>query len=273
MSVAARLPIKMELPCGLCRQPLETVDDLKKHLKVDHEVVKYRLDLVVSLSTLSSKEEKKIVEESKKRLAGLLSKEEYSNSNVKRENMDKALARESEEEELEILTVIEKSANVASSRARNIKEEPCPETPPSSPLPTSVDENQLMEAIDDLDIEILEIINKMPGKTAECGKRIKLEPGVEKPTDNIESSPATSIKLEVTEPQIEMVIDGAALTREVEEEEEAVGGGGAVDESLPFCRLCYITFSSHDDQLPHEQKVQGFELIYKFSFILTRIIA
>ena len=261
MSVAARLPIKMEFPCGLCRQPLETVDHLKKHLKVDHEVVKYRLDLVVSLSTLSSKEEKKLVEESKKRLTGVLPKEEYSNSKVKIENMDKRLARESEEEELEILTVIEKSANVASSRARNIKEESCLETPPSSPLPTSLDESQLMEAIDDLDIEILEIINKMPSKTAECGKRIKLEPGVEKPADNIELSLATSIKVEVTEPQIEMVIDGAALTKEVEEEEEAVSEGGAVDESLPFCRLCYITFSSHDDQLPHEQKVQGFELI------------
>ena len=250
----------MEFPCGLCRQPLETVDHLKKHLKVDHEVVKYRLDLVVSLSTLSTMEEKKLVEESKKRLTGVLPKEEDSISKVKRENMDKGLARESEEEDLEILTVIEKSANVTRSRAMNIKEEPCPETPPSSPLPTSVDESQLMEAIDDLDIEILEIINKIPSKTAECGKRIKLEPGVGKPADNIELSPATSIKLEVTEPQIEMVIDGVAHTKEAEEE-EAIGEGGAVDESLPFCRLCYITFSSHADQLPHEQKVQGFELI------------
>ena len=250
----------MEFPCGLCRQPLETVDHLKKHLKVDHEVVKYRLDLVVGLSTLSTMEEKKLVEESKKRLTGVLPKLEDSNSKVKRENMDKGLARESEEEDLEILTVIEKSANVTRSRAMNIKEEPCPETPPSSPLPTTVDESQLMEAIDDLDIEILEIINKIPSKTAECGKMIKLEPKVEKPADNIELSPATSIKLEVTEPQIEMVIDGVAHTKEVEEE-EAVGEGGAVDESLPFCRLCYITFSSHADQLPHEQKVQGFELI------------
>ena len=244
----------MEFPCGLCRQPLESVDHLKKHLKVDHEVVKYRLDLVVSLSTLSTKEEKKLVEESKRRLTCVLPKLEDSNSKVKRENMDKGLARESEEEDLEILTVIEKSANVTRSRAMNIKEEPCPETPPSSPLPTSVDESQLMEAIDDLDIEILEIINNLPSKTAECGKRIKLEPGVEKPADSIELSPATSIKLEVTEPQIEMVIDGVAHTKEVVEE-EAVGEGGAVDESLPFCRLCYITFSSHDDQLPHEQKV------------------
>ena len=245
----------MEFPCGLCRQPLETVDHLKKHLKVDHEVVKYRLDLVVSLSTLSTMEEKKLVEESKKRLTGVLPKEEDSISKVKRENVDKGLARESEEEDLEILTVIEKSANVTRSRAMNIKEEPCPETPPSSPLPTTVDESQLMEAIDDLDIEILEIINKIPSKTAECRKRIKLEPGVGKPADNFESSPATSIKLEVTEPQIEMVIDGVAHTKEVEEEEEAIGEGGAVDESLPFCRLCYITFSSHADQLPHEQKV------------------
>ena len=59
----------MEFPCGLCREPLDSVEQLKKHLKGEHEVVKYRLDLVVALSTLSTSEEKRLVEEGKKRLA------------------------------------------------------------------------------------------------------------------------------------------------------------------------------------------------------------
>ena len=59
----------MEFPCGLCREPLDTVYELKKHLRGEHEVVKYRLDLVVALSTLSTLEEKRLVEEGKKRLA------------------------------------------------------------------------------------------------------------------------------------------------------------------------------------------------------------
>ena len=58
----------MEFTCGLCRQPLETVDHLKKHLKADHEVVKYKMDIVVALSTLSTMEEKTLVEEGRKRL-------------------------------------------------------------------------------------------------------------------------------------------------------------------------------------------------------------
>ena len=61
----------MEVPCGLCRQPLDTVEQLKKHLRVEHEVVKYRLDLTVALSTLSIPEEKRLVEEGRRRLASL----------------------------------------------------------------------------------------------------------------------------------------------------------------------------------------------------------
>ena len=61
----------MELPCGLCRQPLDTVEQLRNHLRVEHEVVKYKLDLVAALSTLSSPEEKRMVEEGKTRLANL----------------------------------------------------------------------------------------------------------------------------------------------------------------------------------------------------------
>ena len=129
-----------------------------------------------------------------------------------------------------------------------------------------------MEDIDDLDVEILEIINKMPTKAGEegFGKRIKLEPEVETPpsspisrTDSSEEVHVTSIKVEVdvSEPQIEMLIDGVSQTMELEEEkeeEEEEVEGEAVDESLPFCRLCYITFSSHAEQLPHEQKVNFF---------------
>ena len=55
----------------MCRQPLDTVEQLKKHLRVEHEVVKYRLDLVASLSTLSTPEEKRLVEEGRIRIASM----------------------------------------------------------------------------------------------------------------------------------------------------------------------------------------------------------
>ena len=31
----------MEFPCGLCREPLQGVEKLKKHVKTEHEVVIY----------------------------------------------------------------------------------------------------------------------------------------------------------------------------------------------------------------------------------------
>ena len=280
----------MELPCGLCREPLDSVDQLKKHLKGEHEVVKYRLDLVVALSTLSTPEEKRLVEEGKKRLAsmeesGVWHKERdmFSEVNqavlkireIKKETESQGLAREiaeinkilmdnndeEEEEDLEVLEVIgnTRMGNIDTSTAKKIKEEPVPETPPPSPVPDN--ERLLMEDIDDLDIEILEIINKIPTKAGAFGKRIKVEPGVETPPPSPISRTGsselheTSIKVEVdvTEPQIEMVVEGVSQTMDEEEKEEV--DGEAVDESLPFCRLCYITFSTHAEQLPHEQKV------------------
>ena len=296
----------MEFPCGLCREPLDSLDQLKKHLKGEHEVVKYRLDLVVALSTFSTSEEKRLVEEGKKRLvimeeSGIWHKEGdlFSGASqatpkiqeIKKETESQGLAREiaeinkilmdnneEEEDDLEVLEVIGNitRGNIDASTATKIKEEPVTETPPPSPVPD--DERLLMEDIDDLDIQILEIINKMPTKTGEgaFGKKIKLEPGVETPPLSPISSTelnVTSVKVEVdvTEPQIEMLIDGVAQTMELEEEEEEEKEeeeveGEAVDESLPFCRLCYITFSSHTEQLPHEQKVNYFQPTLFFFF-------
>ena len=167
-----------------------------------------------------------------------------------------------EEEDLEILEVIGNitRGNIDTSTAKRIKEEPVPETPPPSPVPD--DERLLMEdIINDLDIKILEIINKMPIKVGEgaFGKRIKVEPGVETPPPSPTSRTevhVTSIKVEVnvTEPQMEMVIEGVSQTMDEEEVD-----GETVDKSLQFCRLCYITFSTHADQLPHEEKVNNFQ--------------
>ena len=118
--------------------------------------MKYRLDLVVSLSTFSSPEEKRLVEEGKKRLAsmeesGLWHKERDMFSEVeatpkireiKKETESQGLAREiaeinkmlidnndEEEEDLEILEVIGniRKGNIDASTAKKMKEEPIEE--------------------------------------------------------------------------------------------------------------------------------------------------
>ena len=63
---------------------------------------------------------------------------------------------------------------------------------------------------------------------------------------------AYSIK---TEPEVEMVVDGVPETEDPGDVEDVGDGGGVVGQPLPFCRLCYITFTSHNEQLPHEQQV------------------
>ena len=260
------------------------MEQLKKHLRGEHEVVKYRVDLVMAFSTFSTPEEKRLVEEGKKRLAsmeesGLWHKERDMFSEVsqvtpkiqeiKKETDSHGVAQEiaeinkmlmdnndEEEEDLEILEAI---GNITRENidAKKIKEEPLLETPPPSPV--MCNERLLVEDIDDLDIEILEIINKVPTKVGEevTGQRIKVEPEVETPPSSPISSIVDSSELHVTsivkEPQIEMVIEGASQTMEEKVE------GEAVDESLSFCRLCYITFSEHAEQLPHEQKVNNFQ--------------
>ena len=262
----------------MCRQPLETGDHLKKHLKADHEVVKYKMDLVVALSTLSTKEEKTLVEEGRKRLLimqetgvwhneeDLFSKGTPLVQEIKKEAFGEMSAKEIAEINKYLMDIDNKdeeeesSRNTAKPTAKRSNEEPCPDTPPLSPLPDG--------DLEDRDIEIIEIINKVPTtRTGHLEKRIKLESGIEKPSSNY-GCPST-IKVEVTEPEIEMVIEGVANTEEVEQEVDK-GEDHVVDEPLPFCRLCYITFSSHADQLPHEQKVLGFKSTLTKHFFTNR---
>ena len=279
----------------MCREPLETVDQLKKHLRGEHEVVKYRLDLVVALSTLSTPEEKRLGEEGKKRLAimaesgfwhkegDLFSGASQANPKiqlVKKETEDQGLAREiaeinkmlldnndgsrEEEEDIDILEVIGNftGQTIDTSTTKKIKEEPVFVTPPPSPVPD--DETLLMEDIDDLDIQILEIIKKMPTKTGDgaFGKRIKLEPGVETPSPTSSTDPLQLLEkiikveaVDATKRQKETVIEDVSQTQMVEEKEFDSDDRDPVEETLPFCRLCYVTFSTHAEQMPHEEKV------------------
>ena len=133
----------MEFSCSLCREPLETVDHLKNHLRVEHQVVKYRLDLVMALSTLSTPEEKSLVEEGRKRLAnrqdsGLWQKEgnQFSGASqagakipeIEKESKGQGLAREIAEINKFLMDNSDESREeerdyAAPSRARNLRAE------------------------------------------------------------------------------------------------------------------------------------------------------
>ena len=276
-------------------------------MKTEHEVVKYRMDLVVALSTLATWEERRLVEVGKQRLASLVmsgqckkgglfleEEEEEVNSQKKRaldkddkegmrmelEEIRKLLLENSDYqdgdivdktstdvEDVEIIEVIENSRKEPRETIfeRQIKVEECPETPPPS-LPPTPSQDQ-----EEIEIEVLEIIEKHPklNQTKTWSeRRVKLEEKTPPPSapPTLRSSPISEVAREYSikmEPEIEMVVEGAAETEGLDENaEDEVDGGGGVNQSLPFCRLCYITFTDHTDQLPHEQQVGFINFVF-----------
>ena len=281
------------------------------HMKTEHEVVKYRMDLVVALSTLATWEERRMVEVGKQRLASLemsgqcqkgglfleegvssqkkrdLAKDDKEGMRMELEEIRKLLLDNSDDqdgdivektstdtEDVEIIEVIENCPKEPRNAIfeRRIKVEECPETPPPSLPPTPSQDPE------EIEIEILEIIEKHPKLNQTniwSDRKVKLEEKTPPPSapPTPRSSPVSEVAREYSikmEPEIEMVVDGAAETEGLDENaEEEVEGEGGVDQSLPFCRLCYITFTDHTDQLPHEQQV-GFFVF--FFYILEKIV-
>ena len=62
------------LNCGQCNQPIScnngNIDNLKKHIKSEHEVVKYKLELNLAMALLTEKEGEEMVRRIKDRLDG-----------------------------------------------------------------------------------------------------------------------------------------------------------------------------------------------------------
>ena len=61
-----------QLPCSLCRDHIDCkgreLTKLKKHIKSEHDIVNYKVDLVLALRCLSSGEEVRFIEVVQKRL-------------------------------------------------------------------------------------------------------------------------------------------------------------------------------------------------------------
>ena len=61
-----------QLPCSLCRDHIDCkgreLTKLKKHIKSEHDIVKYKVDLVLALSCISLDEEGRLIKEVQKRM-------------------------------------------------------------------------------------------------------------------------------------------------------------------------------------------------------------
>jgi len=56
------------LECKLCKLSIKEVATLKKHLRKEHEVLNYMVDLTLALSLLNKEEEEQLVRITKDRL-------------------------------------------------------------------------------------------------------------------------------------------------------------------------------------------------------------
>ena len=171
------------------------------------------------------------------------------------DDQDEDLVEKTNKGDVEIIEVFESGQKERRSSVferQRIKVESCPETPPPSLPPTP------SRSPEEMEIEVLEIIENQPNlKETKSGEtEVKREETTAPPIPS--SSPMSDVTREYsikTEPEIEMVVNGIPQT-EGEVDDEGGDGGGEVDQQpLPFCRLCYVTFNSHTEQLPHEQQV------------------
>ena len=163
-------------------------------------------------------------------------------------------------EDVEVIEVFSKDPGVRMPPLKRVKMEPCPETPPPSLPPTPSSQLEDIE-----EIEVLEVLGKPFPKEANL-RKIKIEGNAETPPSSAPLTPCRSPVSEVAkeysikmEPEVNVHVDVAPQTEGLGEDgvevEVPLVGQTLVGQALSFCRLCYITFTSHSEQLPHEQQV------------------
>ena len=171
-------------------------------------------------------------------------------------------------EDVEVIEVFSKEPGVRMPPLKRVKMEPCPETPPPSLPPTPSSQLEDIE-----EIEVLEVVGKPFPKESNL-RKVKIEGNAETPPSSAPPTPCRSPVSEVAkeysikmEPEVNVHVDVAPQTEGLGEDgvevevplvEQALVEQTSVEQALSFCRLCYITFTSHSEQLPHEQQVPFF---------------
>jgi len=278
-----------QLDCGLCKESVDCsagISILRKHIKAEHEVARYKVEVVVALCLLTTSEERRLVEGTKERLQAFEERGEVvegpdlfaassgtlsSNptppptptptltpaplTKVKKEKVkDTQPSVEQEICEIQRMLMEDNSDDEAE------KEESVTQS-------KTVDDERLLLEDDDEDIEVIFERNVEPSSKK---SETKIKEEQETRSENILSPTPTGSPSESGERLAEEVynikLESNVLAPQVEMEEEETDD---VEEDVemenddrdppPFCRLCYVTFSSHADQLPHEQKVHNSE--------------
>ena len=267
-----------QLPCSLCRDQINCkggeLAQLKKHIKSEHDIVKYKVDLVLALSCIGPDEEGRLIEGVQIRLDRFQNtgemvidgsifegqavketiiprKEEIKNAKKDLEAIQKMIANDISDDEAENEPISKKSRRTGDELL--LLEE--------SLMTNLVDET--MSSVDASDDDVIEILfdnhvdsTKSRDLIKEIKEEIKEASSEDQPTkmlvppiekdDTMEALLSkVDCKMEVDENEI------IPLDAETSEELEAP------NESAPFCRLCYVTFSNQTEQLPHEQKVHN----------------
>ena len=277
------------LNCGQCNQPIScnngNIDNLKKHIKSEHEVVKYKLELNLAMALLTEKEGEEMVRRIKDRLDGFqetgildISKNIFLGTG-KRSNAGgvvDGLTEKSLNEEVKDIVGIEDHDESL------LLEDGVEDLLESNITAVEQDELNFISQIlnenlsDNESDDEISIIEEITNKRKSPTKQIKTEIKQEK--DNVIELGGTPVFLSPPptpnptltpcppDPQLETPLgsflspspkDAPTVNVKLEvigDDEEETEMITESDSSEMFCRLCYHTFYKASEQLTHERK-------------------
>ena len=259
-----------QLPCSLCRDQIDCkngeLTKLKKHIKTEHDIVKYKVDLILALSCISPSEEVRFIELVQKRLVI------FQNTGiiVTDENIfDEKAANEADTRDIKKdVEAIQKMISDDISDEEEEHQQLFKTSRHAGDEIMLLGEPVLKNVVDDQgDDDVVEITFEGNGDFDRCidlskdANQLKQEPG-ESPEVSNETQPS-EICAPLNDIPGESLLSEVDCKMEVEEGLVILLDDYTSDElettanSAPFCRLCYVTFSDQREQLPHEQKVHN----------------
>ena len=267
-----------QLPCSLCRDQIDCkggeLTKLKKHIKSEHDIVKYKVDLVLALSCISPDEEVHFIEVVQKRLVmfqntGIIAIDESifegkalnkaDTRNIKEdvEAIQKIISDDISDEEEEPKQVFKTSRNPGDEIM--LLEE--------SVLTNVVDASK--PSHDQGDDDVVEIIFEGNGDSDKCidlskyANQLKQEQVESQEVSNETQATEMCVSLNEYDIPVESLLSEVDCKMEVDEgliillDDYTSDEFETTAEPAPFCRLCYVTFSDQTEQLPHEQTVHN----------------
>ena len=240
------------------------MDNLKKYIKTEHEVVKYVIDLYLAVNLLTPEEEGQLIKMTKPRLenfrkTGVLDTKESIFVEKLAEKEATQIPTKEEVYQIQKMILDDISDDSDASLEKN-DEILLTESPRAENKIISDVANRILEPSDDNDIQILDVVYNLklnPKRYVVTKKDIKqeMQESPLKSTSPVRESPPPPPTPSPTPENLYELCKVEVNEDDTNEKENT----DPLSQSNPFCRICYSSFSSNNEQLTHERKVHNNE--------------